>query len=1134
MNAAQARPTMRPSLARVGRLSLRALRAPPAAAGAGGAAAPAAAAPLAPAAAACGQLRGAGALRGALAARPQTLPAAARRSLAAAPRASAAAAAPSAPAPSAPAPAGAQANGAAAGPGASGAAPTFQEAIKRLQDFWAAAGCVVWLPHNTEVGAGTMNPATFLRVLGPEPWNVCYPEPSIRPDDSRYGDNPNRVQRHTQFQVILKPDPGNAQELYLGSLEALGIDTRAHDVRFVEDNWESPVLGAWGLGWEVWLDGMEVTQFTYFQQAGGKALDAPAVEITYGLERILMSLQGVKHFKDIRYAEGVTYGELFLQNEYEMSVFNLDEADVAEQRSRFALCEAEARRLLAKRLPVPAYDMLLKCSHAFNIMDARGAVGVTERADCFATMRALAREVTALWMARREELGHPLGVVPGPAPAGKAPAGGAVAGPPGAAPFVLEIGSEELPPDDVQAGMAQLRERVPALLSKLRLPHGGVEVHGTPRRLAVLVHDLAAAQTPQESKVRGPPAKAAYDATGAPSKALEGFCRKAGVPVDAVTVEADAKGVEYCWVQQADAGKPAVEVLAAELPGLVGGLGFRKSMRWNAAGAAYSRPLRWLLALHGDAAVRCDYAGLSSAPATRVLRNADTPELPVPSAAAYGDVLRGAGIALDFAARRAAIWDGATAAAAEVGGVIPESASGELLDEVANLVESPTLVRGAFDPAFLSLPQEVLVMVMRKHQRYFPVFAPAADGGGLLPAFVTVANGPVDVPAVAAGNEAVLRARFEDAAFFYREDLSTTLADLRPKLKGTMFQKDLGSLFDKTLRIEALAPRLAAAMGLGAATDAAAAAAALCKADLASATVTEMTALAGTMGRHYAQAQGLPEDVATAIFESVLPRQAGDALPASPAGVVVAVADRLDSLVGLVAAVGAPSATADPYGLRRAAYGMLQALVSNGVPLSLRAAVALAAGEQPIPVSAEQQAAVLEFVGRRLEQLLVDSGVPPEAVRAVLAERGDDPALAAATAAQLQAALSAGEAGALRGVMTALSRPTRIVRGKAVPDASIAVDPALFEADEERGLHAALLATRAALDAASAAAGGAPPSVDAWLAAAGGLVAPIDAFFDKVFVMCEDEGVRANRLALLRDVAGVTAGFVDLSQLPGF
>ena len=218
--------------------------------------------------------------------------------------------------------------------------PTFQQAIQRLQNYWSEkTKCVVWLPHSTEVGAGTMNPATFLRVLGPEPWHVCYPEPSIRPDDSRFGDNPNRVQRHTQFQVILKPEPGNAQELLLGSLEVLGINVKKHDVRFVEDNWESPALGSWGLGWEVWLDGMEITQFTYFQQAGGMQTDPVSVEITYGLERILMSLQGVNHFKDIRYNDDVTYGELFLQNEYEMSCYNINEASVEDARKRSALLQ---------------------------------------------------------------------------------------------------------------------------------------------------------------------------------------------------------------------------------------------------------------------------------------------------------------------------------------------------------------------------------------------------------------------------------------------------------------------------------------------------------------------------------------------------------------------------------------------------------------------------------------------------------------------------------------------------------------------------------------------------------------------------------------------------------------------------
>ena len=231
----------------------------------------------------------------------------------------------------------------------------MQDALLTLTRYWADLGCLVAQPFNTEVGAGTMNPATVLRVLGPEPWRVAYAEPSVRPDDSRYGENPNRLQTHTQFQVVLKPDPGDPQELYLGSLQALGIDLAAHDVRFVEDNWASPALGAWGLGWEVWLDGLEITQFTYFQQAGGVTLDPVSVEITYGIERIMMALQGVTHFRDIAYASGISYGEAFGQAEYEMSRYYLDEADVSSMLRLFEEYAAQARRLIIARLPVAAH-----------------------------------------------------------------------------------------------------------------------------------------------------------------------------------------------------------------------------------------------------------------------------------------------------------------------------------------------------------------------------------------------------------------------------------------------------------------------------------------------------------------------------------------------------------------------------------------------------------------------------------------------------------------------------------------------------------------------------------------------------------------------------------------------------------
>src|SRR5690348_9309760 len=301
---------------------------------------------------------------------------------------------------------------------------TMQEALTRLTAYWTDQGCLVVQPMNTEVGAGTLNPATFLRVLGPEPWRVVYTEPSVRPDDSRYGENPNRLQTHTQLQVILKPDPGNPQELYLGSLAALGVDVAAHDVRFVEDNWAAPAMGAWGLGWEVWLDGLEITQFTYFQQAGGLNLDPVSVEITYGIERILMALQDKQHFQDIGYAPGISYGEVFGQTEYEMSRYYLDDADVAANRQLLELYAGEARRLIDAGLPVPAHTYVLKCSQAFNVLDSRGAVSTADRAAEFARMRRLAGDVARLWVARRDEQGHPLGLVPPltPAVASAAPA----------------------------------------------------------------------------------------------------------------------------------------------------------------------------------------------------------------------------------------------------------------------------------------------------------------------------------------------------------------------------------------------------------------------------------------------------------------------------------------------------------------------------------------------------------------------------------------------------------------------------------------------------------------------------------------------------------------------------------------
>ncbi|HDZ24057.1 MAG: glycine--tRNA ligase subunit alpha [Thermoplasmata archaeon] len=285
---------------------------------------------------------------------------------------------------------------------------TFQELFSSLQAFWASKGCVVQQPYGLEVGAGTFNPATLLRVLGPEPWAVAYVEPSRRPTDGRYGENPNRLCHYYQYQVIIKPSPLEIQELYLDSMKALGIDPLDHDIRFVEDDWESPTLGASGLGWEVWLDGMEITQFTYFQQAGSVRLDPISVELTYGLERIAMYLQGKENVYDLAWNDEITYGDIHKKGEWELSVYHFEKADVEMLLGLFNMYEVESAHLSEDGLVLPAYDYCLKCSHTFNILDARGAISVTERSQYIDRIRHLARLVARNYLAQREELGHPL------------------------------------------------------------------------------------------------------------------------------------------------------------------------------------------------------------------------------------------------------------------------------------------------------------------------------------------------------------------------------------------------------------------------------------------------------------------------------------------------------------------------------------------------------------------------------------------------------------------------------------------------------------------------------------------------------------------------------------------------------
>jgi glycyl-tRNA synthetase len=997
---------------------------------------------------------------------------------------------------------------------------TFQEVILRLQRYWADYGCTIWQPYSEKVGAGTYNPATALRVLGPEPWNVAYVEPSFRPDDGRYGDNPNRMQMFFQLQVILKPDPGNPQEIYLQSLEALGIDRRQHDLRFVEDNWESPALGAWGLGWEVWMDGQEISQYTYFQQAGGFNLDPVSIELTYGLDRIVMVLQHVRSVWEIDWDGTNTYGDLLLRPEVEHCTYDFEVADVGRLTTMYNLYESEAEACLEKGLVIPAHDYVLRCSHTFNLLDVRGAIGVTERAQYFARMRNLSRQVAEAFVQQREASGYPLledASHDSRAPTTPAPATYSSS----EETFLLEIGTEELPAGDLTDALAQLKHSVPQLLDDLRLAHGTIHVEGTPRRLAVVVESLAPRQPDRDVVTRGPPANRAYDAEGNPTRAAEGFARSRNVAVSDLQVH-DLDGGQYVVAVVHEQGRLAGEVLAEALPDLVAGLSFGKSMRWNASGVYFARPIRWFVALLGDAVVPFEYAGLGSGRVTRGLRAVGSPDLAILRASAYWQVMSGNDIAVKVDARREMIRAQATALASEVDGVIPDDP--ELLKEVANLVECPTAFRGSFEAEYLSLPAEILTSVMKTHQRYFPLIgAPGTDlAGELLPHFVAVRNGDGEhLALVRLGNEDVIRARFADAKFFYESDSRKHLGDFSERLGTLTFQEKLGSMLDKVRRLERLAPSLGEMLHLcPAELMTVQRSANLCKADLATQMVIEMTSLQGIMGREYAQRSGEPSQVAEAIYEHYLPRYAGDALPASKPGIVLGLADRLDSIVGLFAVGLRPSGTRDPFALRRAALGIIQVLVASEMHLDLETAIQQAARLLPVPADAAVQAEVLDYIVRRLRGVLLEQGQRYDVIDAILAEQKRDAYQAAQAVVRLNEWVQRDD---WMELLNAYARCVRIVRDQST---SYPVDPGRFIEPAASSLYDALGNARALLQE--------PPTVDQVLTAIQSLIPAINTYFDEVLIMDQDTAVRENRLGLVQEVASLTQGVADFSRLEGF
>ena len=676
-----------------------------------------------------------------------------------------------------------------------------------------------------------------------------------------------------------------------------------------------------------------------------------------------------------------------------------------------------------------------------------------------------------------------------------------------------------MPAADLDSALAQLRELAPKLLAEARLSHGAVTVYGTPRRLSLLVESLQPRQADHEAVVKGPPANRAYDSGGAPTPAAIGFARSKGVPIEALEVR-ELDGGRYVTALVRETGRSASAVLAELLPALIGRLQFEKTMRWNATGIAFSRPIRWLVALLGEQVVPFEYAGVASGRTSRGLRPNGSPAIALAGADDYLRRLRAARVEVDPQLRQAAILRQVRRLARQAGGQLADEG---VLAEVTNLVERPTALLGSFDEAYLALPREVLISVMKKHQRYFPVQRP---GGALLPNFIAVRNGDArHLDLVRQGNEHVIRARFADAAFFVREDIKHPLEEFLPRLATLTFQKKLGSMLDKAQRLERLTGALAPRLGLDPAETAVALRAAhLAKADLATQMVVEMTSLQGIMGAEYAGRSGEPREVSLAIREQYLPAGAADALPASRPGLALALADRLDSLAGLFAAGLAPTGSADQFGLRRAALGVALILTGRALDLDLRPALEAALDGLPEAVRPAADARqplldeLLAFIRGRLRAQLLEAGYRYDVVDALLAQQSHNPIRALLGVQQLGAWVKRPD---WPPILAAYARCVRITRDQ---PAGAALAPALLADPAEVELYTRWQAAAAQPIA----------SVDDFFAVLAPLIPAISRFFDQVLVMAEDPAVRANRLALLQGLARLADGVADFSKLEGF
>ena len=816
----------------------------------------------------------------------------------------------------------------------------FQTVLRLLLQFWEKQGCLIQHGYDVEVGAGTFNPATFLRCLGPEPFNAAYVEGCRRPTDGRYGQNPNRLQHYFQLQVIMKPSPLNIQELYLQSLEEIGFDLKKHDVRFVHDDWESPTLGAAGLGWEVWMDGMEVTQFTYFQSFAGQELFPITAEITYGVERLAIYLQKVNSVYDLKWNDQITYGDIYKFNEVQWSGYNFEHASCEMWQRHFDDFESEALKIVELDLPLAAYDFVLKASHAFNILDARSAISVTERTNYISRIRALACKVATSYLNFRKSEAFPLQALPQNIVSKKEIAGSidvdTIAGK--TADYLLEIGCEELPAYFVDIGIENLKRDIERFLKAQNLGFAQITTFATPRRLAIIVHELDLVQTTKSSEKKGPPITQLYDEQFQLKASANGFFNSLNLspPASYQSLQQgeaenfylkEINKVQYLFIKLPAKSRATSKILQEGAASIITNLKFPKKMQWSDLLLSFARPIRWLISLHGPEIIDLKMEKIKCQNHSFGHRFLAPGEILVTKPADYERILMQNFVIANLDARKEAIKKQIDQIETKFG--VELVAKEKVLSQVVNLVEWPELILADFDAHFLQLPPEVIISELVEHQKYFPV----SQNGKLINKFVITSNLPASEQ-ISMGNQKVIAARLSDGLFLYNEDLQTPIADFNEKLKKMVYNQKFGSIYQKVIRLQKHAAKIQSLLNIST-QKLTSRAASICKFDLSSGMIYEFPELQGTMGKYYAQHHGEEMEVCCAIEEHWMPINESAPLPQSATGIIISLADKLDNLIACFGSNQKPTSSSDPFALRRQAIAIIKIIISHKLNIDL-------------------------------------------------------------------------------------------------------------------------------------------------------------------------------------------------------